>query len=161
MQRDLESIVAGGAVLGISALLFTQMLPGQFSGVELARNPMTFPRFLLLLFALGGAGLVLRGLFRGAQDRSEVPRVAWGRVLAVVALAGCYLAAFAPVGFIPATLVFLPAAMLVLGYRKAGVIAIVTLVAVVGLWYAFAEIFSIRPPGVGMDDLFRAVVRTR
>ncbi|WP_371056781.1 tripartite tricarboxylate transporter TctB family protein [Rhodosalinus sp. K401] len=155
MQKDLESLVGGGAVLGISALLFTQVLPGQFSGVELARNPMTFPRFLLLLFAMGGAALALRGLFCGAQDRSEVPRVAWGRVFAILVLASCYFGAFAPVGFIPATLLFLPLSILVLGYRKPTVIAAVTLVAVVGLWYAFAEIFSIRPPGIGMEELLR------
>lgn len=158
VKRDLESLVAGGAVLGISALLFTQMLPGQFSGVELARNPMTFPRFLLVLFALGGVGMVLRGLFQKRISKS-LKGIAWGRLLTVLILAGLYLAVFAPFGFIPATLIFLPATILALGYRRMVVIFLVTLITVVGLWYAFAEIFSIRPPGVGMDDILRAIGR--
>jgi hypothetical protein len=157
VDRDRESLIAGGAVLGISALLFTQVLPGQFEGVALARNPMTFPRFLLLLFAAGGAALFLRGLLTSGADTPDAPPVAWRRTLAVVVLAGLYFAAFAPIGFIATTLVFLPAMMLVLGYRNALMIVAVTLLCTVGLWYAFAEGFSIRPPGIGIDDMLRAL----
>ena len=158
MDRDRESLIAGGAILGISVLLFTQVLPGQFEGVELARNPMTVPRFLLLIFAAGGAALFIRGLLvPSAAAHDDAPPVAWRRTLAVVVLAGVYFATFAPLGFIPTTLIFLPATMLVLGYRNALVIVSVTLLCVVGLWYAFAEGFSIRPPGVGIDDMLRAL----
>ena len=157
MTRDRESLIAGGAILGISALIFTQVLPGQFEGVALARNPMTFPRFLLAIFAVGGAILFLRGLLSSAVPRQDPPVVAWRRTAAVVVLAGAYYGLFAIVGFIPATTVFLPAAILVLGYRNLVVIIVVTLVCVVGLWYIFAEGFSIRPPGIGIDDMVRAL----
>mgnify|MGYP003675989271 CR=1 FL=1 len=160
VKRDVESLVAGGAVLGISALLFTQMLSGHFSGVELARNPMTFPRFLLTIFALGGVGMVLRGWLAPRMHKS-LTGIAWGRLLAVLVLAGLYLAVFAPLGFLPATLIILPTTIFALGYRRVVVIFLVTLITVVGLWYAFAEIFSIRPPGIGMDDIFRAIGRNR
>ena len=156
MQENSESIIAGGAVLGISALLFTQVLPGQFEGVVLARNPMTFPRFLLGLFALGGAGLLVRGLIGARKGTVGMP-VAWLKVLAILVLAGIYLALFAPLGFIPATLVFMPVAMLALGYRNPLVIVLVTLVTAPLLWYLFAEAFSIRPPGIGIDDMLRQI----
>jgi hypothetical protein len=155
VQRDLETLVAGGAVLGISALIYSQVLPGQFAGVELARNPMTFPRFLLALFALGGVFLVIRGFFRAPRDRDDMPVVAWQRVLLVLLLATAYFAAFAPLGFIPTTLIFLPTSMLLLGYRRPMVIAFVTIIAVIALWYAFTEAFSIRPPGIGIDNVLR------
>ncbi|MBF9033873.1 hypothetical protein HKCCE2091_06445 [Rhodobacterales bacterium HKCCE2091] len=157
MDRNRENLIAGGAVLGISALLFSQALPGQFAGVELARNPMTFPRFLLVIFAAGGAVLLIQGLVGRRAAGSAGPGLAWRRVLAVLVLAGVYLAAFAPAGFIPATLVFLPAVIVTLGYRNPLVIAAVTLLTVAGLWYAFAELFSIRPPGIGIDDMIRAI----
>lgn len=144
-------------MLGISALLLTQVLPGQYEGVALARNPMTFPRFLLLIFALGGAALLLHGLLGGRPRESAMASVAWRRVLAVLVLTGIYLSAFAPAGFIPSTAVFLPATMVTLGYRRPLVISAVTFVSVVGLWYAFAEGFSIRPPGIGFDDMMRAL----
>lgn len=153
MQKDLESIIGGLAVLGLSAILFTQLMPGQFEGVPLARNPMTFPRFLLALFAIGGAFLVVRGLVSRAG--STWTKVAWGKVLGIVVLAAAYFWAFQPVGFVPATLVLLPLSFLALGYRNAKVIALVPLITVPLLWYVFAEGFSIRPPGFGMDDLWR------
>ncbi|MEY8827325.1 tripartite tricarboxylate transporter TctB family protein [Sedimentitalea sp. XS_ASV28] len=155
MDLRLENIIAGGAVLGISAILFTQLLPGQFEGVELARNPMTFPRFLLLIFALGGTFLVLSGLFGSRGPCTAKQPVAWGRVLALFIVTAIYLFAYAPIGFIPVTLVFLPVTILTLGYRRPLVIAIVTLVTVFGLWYVFAEGFSVRPPGIGIDDMLR------
>lgn len=144
-------------MLGISALLFTQVLPGQFEGVVLARNPMTLPRFLLVLFALGGAGLLVRGFFGARVSGAVGMPVAWLKVLAVLVLAGLYLTAFAPLGFIPATLIFMPVAMLALGYRNPLVIVLVTAVTVPLLWYLFTEAFSIRPPGIGMDDLLRQI----
>lgn len=157
MVRDLESLIAGGAILGISAILFTQVLPGQFEGVALARNPMTFPRFLLLIFAAGGAVLFIRGLLVSGTAPKAAQPVAWLRTSAVIVLVGLYYAAFAPFGFIVTTTVFLPAMMLVLGYRNALVIVTVTVLCVAGLWYAFAEGFSIRPPGLGIDDMLRAL----
>lgn len=157
MKEHSESIIAGGAVLGISALLFTQVLSGQFEGVVLARNPMTFPRFLLGLFALGGAGLLARGRFAARTQATVGERVAWLRVLGILVLAAIYLAVFAPLGFIPATLIFMPVGMLALGYRNPLVITLVTIVTVPLLWYAFAEAFSIRPPGIGIDDMLRQI----
>lgn len=157
MIRDRESLIAGGAILGISALLFTQVLPGQFEGVALARNPMTFPRFLLLIFTIGGAALFVRGLLVPGTAPKAAQPVAWLRTLAVISLAGLYFAVFAPLGFIVTTTVFLPTMMLVLGYRNPLVIVMVTILCVVGLWYAFAEGFSIRPPGPGIDDMIRAL----
>ncbi|WP_286173942.1 tripartite tricarboxylate transporter TctB family protein [Rhodobacter sp. NTK016B] len=155
VQRDHESIIGGVAVLGLSALLYSQVMPGQFDGVALARNPMTVPRFLLALFALGGAYLLVRGLVSRAG--TTWPAVAWRKVLAIAVLAAAYFWAFDPIGFIPATLVLLPLAFLSLGYRNPLVIAAVTLITAPLLWYVFAEGFSIRPPGFGMDDLLRAL----
>lgn len=153
---DRENVIAGTAVLGLAAVMATQVLPGQFDGVALARNPMTFPRFLLLLFAAGGLALVLKGLFAGRPGATPWVPMRWWRVLALLALVSVYLAVFADLGFLIATAVFLPIVMVMLGYRNLPVIALVTVIVVAGLWYVFAEAFSIRPPGVGIDDILRA-----
>lgn len=164
MRKDRESIVAGAAVLGVSALLFTQVMPGQFEGVPLARNPMTVPRFLLSLFALGGVALLARGVLAaralpGMAGDVPPPDRAWAKVALTAGLACVYLMAFADAGFLPATVVFLPAVMLVLGYRNGLVIVATTVLSATVLWYLFAEGFSIRPPGIGFDDLWRALSR--
>lgn len=155
MVKDLESVIGGVAVIGLSALLGSQLLPGQFDDAAMARNPLTFPRFLLALFALGGIGLLLRGLLAHGTE-AVWPRVAWPKMAGIAVVAGLYFWAFQPVGYLPASLVFLPVALLVLGYRNAVVIVLVTLITVPLLWYVFAAGFTIRPPGYGMDDLLRA-----
>lgn len=148
-------MLAGGAILGLAALLFTQVLPGRFDDVPVARNPMSFPRFLLLLLALGGVALMLRGLT--AAGRHVALQAAWPRAASVAGLTLLYLVAFRPVGYLPATLVFLPAMMGFLGYRRPLVILVVTIATTVILWYLFAEIFVIRPPGAGLDTILRAL----
>ncbi|MEM8855667.1 MAG: tripartite tricarboxylate transporter TctB family protein [Pseudomonadota bacterium] len=157
MQVDRENVIAGTAVLGLAAVMASQVLPGQFDGVALARNPMTFPRFLLLLFAAGGLALLLKGLFAGRPGARPWTSMRWWRVLALLVLVSVYLAVFADVGFLMATAVFLPVVMVMLGYRNILVIALVTAVVVPGLWYVFAEAFSIRPPGIGLDDIIRSI----
>ena len=148
-------VIAGGAVLGLSVLLFSQVLPGQFSGVALARNPMSFPRFLLALMAFGGTVLVLRGVF--GSPTCIAPPIDWRRLGLAALLVAAYFTAFDPLGFAPATALFLPAIMVVLGYRRFAAIAIATALTISVLWFLFAEIFVIRPPGIGFDTVWRSV----
>ena len=146
--------MAGGVVLGLSILLFCQVLPGQFSGVPLARNPMSFPRFLLALMALGGIALMLRGTL--GIPVFAVPLVDWRRLGLVTLLVALYFAGFGPFGFLPSTALFLPAIMWALGFRNIGIMAAVTALTIVIPWFLFTDVFAIRPPGVGFDTLWRA-----
>jgi len=157
MTPRLINLMGGGAILGLSALFYAQTLSERFATAPLARNPMAFPRLLTLLLALGGAVVIAQALFtrRGAMPGEGVAPVNWPRAVLITAMVGGYFWAFESVGFLPATLVFLPLVIVVLGYRRALVIVPVTAVTLVGLWYLFARVFQIRPPGPGMDELLR------
>lgn len=143
-------------MLGASALLASQLQFDRFAEAALARNPMAFPGLLLLLFAFAGATLLLRG-FRGSRPHAMIP-VDWPRVIAVAVLLAAYFAAFQPLGFLPTSAVFFPAVVVLLGYRRPSVVLAVTIIALVVLWFLFAKVFVVRPPGVGLDELARSLL---
>lgn len=157
MTPRLVNLMGGGAILCLSVLFHAQTLNERFAAAPLARNPMAFPRLLTLLLALGGAALIVQALFvrRGAPPEDMVARVNWPRAVLIAAMAGAYFWAFEIVGFLPATLVFLPLVIVVQGYHRVLVILPVTAVTLVGLWYLFARVFQMRPPGPGMEELLR------
>lgn len=159
MTPRLINLMGGGVILGLSALFYAQTLSERFATAPLARNPMAFPRLLTILLAVGGLVVIAQALLtrRGALPGDVAVPLNWPRVVLIGALAGAYFWAFEPLGFLPATAVFLPLVIVVLGYYRALVIVPVTAVAVVGLWYLFAQVFQIRPPGPGMDELLRLI----
>ena len=84
-----------------------------------------------------------------------VPGLNWSGIVLVLVLVLAYLLGFARIGFIPATAIFFPVTCFVLGYRNMVVTGLVTILAIVLIWYLFTRGFSIRPPGIGFDDLWR------
>jgi len=152
MPRSMSDLIGGGAFLGVSALLYAQTVGTGFSDAEIARDPVFYPRLLMALLTLVSIGLVVRSL-AGKQERPQ-PTPVWWRLLAVVLLTAAYFLLFDVVGFLVASLVAMPALTVLLGYRRPLVIALVTVIFVVATWYCFAEVFVIRPPGFGLDDLF-------
>lgn len=159
MTPRLINLLGGGAILGLSVLFYVQTMVERFAETPLARNPMAFPRLLVLLLAIGGLVVIAQAVLtrRGALPGDVAVPLNWPRVLLIGALAAAYFWVFEPFGFLPATAVFLPVVIVVLGYRRALVIVLVTVVALVGLWYLFARVFQIRPPGPGMDELLRLI----
>lgn len=151
MPRSLSDLISGGVLLGASALLYAQTVGTGFSHAEIARDPVWYPRLLLILLALAAAGLVARGLV-GPVDRAGAHPL-WSRFAAVTLLVAIYFLTFDTVGFLVTSLVFVPALSLLLGYRRPLVTGLVTVLFVVLVWYCFAEIFVIRPPGIGLDDI--------
>lgn len=159
MTPRLINLMGGGAILGLSALFYAQTMGERFTDTPLARNPMAFPRLLTMLLAVGGLVVIAQAVLtrRGAMPGDVAVPINWPRVVLIGALAAAYFWAFEPLGFLPATAVFLPVVIVVLGYRRAMVIVPVAAVTLVGLWYLFAQVFQIRPPGPGMDELLRMV----
>ena len=152
MPRCMSDLVGGGVLLGASAVLYAQTVNKGFVHDEIARDPVWYPRLLLVLLALVSAGLIVRGLAGPVQKTGSVPL--WGRFLAVAVAVTAYFLLFDVVGFLIASVVFLPAMTVLLGYRRPLVIGLVTVIFVALVWYCFAEIFVIRPPGLGLDELF-------
>ncbi|MCC5970007.1 MAG: tripartite tricarboxylate transporter TctB family protein [Pararhodobacter sp.] len=159
MTPRLINLIGGGAIIGLSALFYAQTLSERFASAPLARNPMAFPRLLTILLIVGGLVVIAQAVFtrRGALPGDVAADVNWPRAVLIAALAGAYFWAFEPWGFLLATALFLPLVIVVLGYRRALVIVPVSAVTVVGLWYLFARVFQIRPPGTGMDEVLRMI----
>lgn len=151
MPRSMSDLIGGGVLLGVSVLLYAQTVGVGFSHTEIARDPVFYPRLLLILLALVSIGLVVRALIGKEADRPPVP--VWSRFLAVALLTAAYFLLFDVVGFLIASLVLMPALTVLLGYRRPLVIVLVTVIFVIAVWYCFAEVFVIRPPGFGLDDL--------
>ena len=108
MPRCMSDLVGGGVLLGASAVLYAQTVGKGFAHAEIARDPVWYPRLILVLLAAASIGLIVRGL----------------------------------------------AMTVLLGYRRPLVTGLVTVIFVALVWYCFAEIFVIRPPGFGLDELF-------
>ena len=74
-------------------------------------------------------------------------------MLIVAIVLAVYFLIFEQVGFIPASIILFPILSWILGYRNIVVISSVSVIFVISIWYLFAEVFSVRPPGIGMDQL--------
>ena len=151
MQRRVSEIVGGGVILAGAIVLYGQTIGTGFVRDEIARDPVWFPRLLLILLALASVGLVVRGFTQAPSGPAERPL--WGRFFAVAVLLTAYFLLFETAGYLFASLVFLPALTVLLGYRKPLVIIPVTIIFVVAVWYVFADVFIVRPPGLGVDDI--------
>lgn len=151
MPRCISDLISGGVLLGVSALFYAQTVGTGLSHDEIARDPVWYPRLLLILLAAASAGLIARGLF-GAKAQPQ-PQPVWPKFALVTLLVAAYFLAFDSAGFLIGSLVFMPALTLLLGFRRPLVTALVAVIFVALVWYCFAELFVIRPPGIGLDDL--------
>ena len=150
MIRNRADMVAGVALLALAAVLYLDTVGTGFGRDEIARDPVWFPRVLIVLLALAAAGLLARGLALAGEPAAR-PR--WRRLGAAAAAVGGYFLVFDLAGFLISSLVFLPAMAVLLGYRRPVATALVTIFFVAGVWYCFADLFVVRPPGIGIDDI--------
>lgn len=145
-------IVAGLITLGLALLLFSETVGVAPEGVEAARNPVWYPRFLLALAGLASAGLVLRGVFGRGM---ETPQPSYPRLAGVTAVLAVYFWFFESVGFLATSILLIPALAFLIGYRRLAATVLVSLLFCVGLWYLFADLFVVRPPGPGVDTFLQ------
>ena len=142
MSKDLKTVSAGFALLvfwGFLAVYTSQMSLPEFGG-GIAYDPLFFPQILI------GAGVILavvlivqggRPLLAGLASSADEEPQNVGRIVAVMAMVGCYFAAMPVIGFPISTAVFLLVFALALGYRNpVGILATVLLGPLV-IWYVF------------------------
>lgn len=151
MNPRLSNLIGGGALLGVSVLLYSQSIGTGLEREEIARNPIWYPRLLLILLAIAAVFLILRSVIRSPGPAEADP--AWGRLSAAAAVVAAYFVVFNEIGFVISSLLFLPLFSILLGYRRYFVTAVVAILLVIALWYLFAEVFVVRPPGPGLDIL--------
>ena len=146
-RRTLDLAYAAVWLVSAAALLWVSF-GLHFEGTPISRDPAWFPQLLLTLMLIAGAVLALRAL--RSRSATSVDPVHWQALAITLLVSALYLVAFVGVGFIPATLVLIPLMSWLLGFRRPVAIALVTVGMTVGLWYAFALLLNVTPPGIGL-----------
>ena len=152
MQSRAPEILLGLILFGLTLLLFWDTLSAAHVEMEAALNPVWYPRVLLVLSGIASAGLLLRGVVGPGMTWPHPNYTRLGQVTAIIAV---YFGIFNDVGILLTTFVLIPALALVLGYRRIGLTLVVSALFSIGVWYLFADGFVVRPPGIGVDDLFQ------
>lgn len=150
-KRTLDLIYAVAWIFGATALIWTSS-GNQFENSPISRDPSWFPQMLLILILIAGVVLALRSFLRGST--AIVKPLRWQALIITLFISSAYLYFFFSLGFIPATVVFIPLMSWLLGYRRPLVIMLVTASLTIGLWYAFALLLNVTPPGIGLP-IFR------
>ena len=153
MRLRVSELIGGGAFLIFTIVFWLQTtdLPVRYSGV--AENPIWYPRLLLILCGTASLLLIIRGIL-GDKD-SPIPLPLIIKLLPVLVVLAVYFWFFERLGFMVSSLIFTPLSILVMGYRRLGITFGFAVVLVVAIWLLFAEVFNIRPPGFGIDDIIR------
>jgi hypothetical protein len=147
IKRTLDLVYAAALTLGAAALLWASF-DLQFAGTPISRDPTWFPNVLLSLILVTSVAFMMRALFWGST--TPVNPLRWRAFTITILVSSIYLFAFFVVGFIPATLVFIPLMSWLLGFHRPLVIALVTAGMTIGFWYAFTLLLNITPPGPGI-----------
>lgn len=139
--RHMRDAAAGGAIfaLGFAFLL----LSGRYS-----RGAEVFPELIAIIMMVCAALLVVRALFfagRSARPEEPVPPVTGRMVVAIIGTI-VYAVAVGLVGFVTASLVFVPALSMALGMRRPLVIGVTTIAFVLLIHAVFERIFHVFLP---------------
>lgn len=154
MSKSLSDLVGGALFLGLTILFWTQTMDQPSAGQGLANNPFWQPRLLLVLMGLASLLLIGKGLLRSeGKKRIQLPSHP-GQLVLGVAIVALFLLTFEPLGFLLSGCLLVVLFCIGMGYRAYGVVVVFALLFVSLVWYAFADGFSIRPPGMGMDTIF-------
>lgn len=136
----------------IAALAILILVAGGWYDLRnVATDAAMFPRLVLGFMGILAVFMFAAGLRRGAPDK---PFITHARNLAITAgLAAVYIAAVAPAGYFPATVVFVAVLAYSLGLR--GPLAVIASSAAFtgAVWLVFVGAFSRRlPPGIFFDN---------
>lgn len=153
MSTRISELVGGVFFMGLSLLFWWQTVGQSDEGVEAALNPIWYPRVLLVLMGITSALLIFRSIKGGSGE--EVPLPNFRQTLIVLTVLIVFFYGFVEVGFLFASIVFIPLFNGILGYRRWGITTAVSLILTSIVWYLFAEVFVVRPPGIGIDELLQ------
>ncbi len=145
MYQHTKDILAGLSFL-IFAVLFGSQLDG-LDGVSLH-----FPRSIIILLAIGGVYLVIKGFVTRHKMIKDDEHVAVGRVVTISVMSIVYVLLIPIVGFFVTSLVFLFIASIVfkepdVSFGRACVVAAVfTLVFSALVWFGFQFLLGVPTP---------------
>ncbi len=143
-----HDIAGGAAGVGIGVFVLVQgarMPPDHIMKI----GPSFFPSLVAAVLIGFSALLALRGaLSRKPGDFERLDFRSFGiwRALLALGAGAVYTALLRPVGFLPMTILFILALMLLLGARKPLTLVLVPLAATAGVWLVFERLLLITLP---------------
>ena len=142
MSMGRKTIVAGTAFLVFWGALavYTALLPLK-TPASLSYNPIFFPALLmglgiLLSLIIIGQGIIADRQAAAAAVQPDTPHDA-RRVTALMVVVGAYFAIMPALGFLIASMIFIPVFTSVLGYRQWGVVAALAVLGPLAVWLVF------------------------
>jgi hypothetical protein len=136
----LRDTIAGAIVLVFGTTVF--IAAGSYAAAA-----ALFPRSVAGIMMLAATVLIVRDLAgRAPAFVSEFDRAAALRIAMVVVASLIYVAGVASIGFVTASVVFIPATAFLLGVRNVWEVAIATVVFVGGIAFLFRHVFGIPLP---------------
>ena len=145
------NIIYSIVFITIAALLYWVSFGEEVTGRPISRDPVWYPRVLLLLSV--GTGIIL--LIRGLLNRSKItiPAIRWQLLAVTMAGAGFYLFLFQRIGFIPDTILLISTMSWYLGFRRPLIVAVVAIGFTVLVWYGFNDLLNVTPPGLTLPSI--------
>lgn len=146
MHHSIRDTVLGGVGLVIAVLLLAETMRPKYDGIPALNYgfpPSFYPRILLSIWAFLALVVIVRAWFAAP---AETARPVLGRLAAAVLTTAVYVWLIGTAGFLLATIPFTGAFMLVLGYRRPVVIAAVTALYPVAVWWLMTGPFKIVLP---------------
>lgn len=121
------------------------------SRVAHAMGPAFFPRIVLVLLLVLSLAAVVEAV-RGRIGAGPVPRAA--PTIGMILATGAYVWLVGAIGFLLASIAYLVACPIVLGYRRYGVVLPLALIYAVAVWYVFQRVLQIVLPSSPWFALF-------
>lgn len=147
MRRAALDLVFGLVLLAIGGFLFWETMQPKYAdtmGLGVASDPAFYPQLLLSVWLLVAAILVLRALRDHGVGRIESQN--WAGLFGIVLLTGAYVWLMGRIGFLFASISFVLAAALALGYRRAWIALLIAVGFPALVWYLFVFVLQITLP---------------
>jgi uncharacterized Tic20 family protein len=155
--------IAAAAVLTAVGLVGFVVVPNFVSGwafqmpgtTDAALAPTFFPRLAMALIVVAGLGVILSAPQRAERlPLVDMSRSEWLRFACVVAAILAFFLGLRVVGFVPASIVFIAAISVMLGYRRPIVVAAASILAPVLIVLAFRYGLKVLLPSGWAGTLF-------
>lgn len=149
MLKDADRDI-GFSVFSIAvaiALLYESYLPKYAAGAgDYGFSPVFFPTILIYLWLTLSVLILLKGLAtRSRQDQAK-SEISFSRPLIGFLLTGAYAYLMPLLGFTAASILYSASFMLILGYRRAMPVLLVSLLFPILMWYVFTFLLNVSLP---------------
>lgn len=146
MSRGLRDILFGLFALAFAGVLWWETTKPQYlsdNAQNYGFDPAFFPRILIVLWALLAVSIVVRGT---QLMRDPMPEQNWFPLAGSVLITTGYLSLMNVVGFLFSSIAFAAVLMPFLGFRRPIIVAVVSVLFPIAVWYSFVFLLKIPLP---------------